>query len=79
MWCPGQRRTLTGPYERIFEKPREGVFHVLNLFGMIRDDEGAVALEYAVLVGAIVLALVIGAGVFGAALSAWFSGLFPLS
>ena len=52
---------------------------MLNLFGMIRDDEGAVALEYAVLVGAIVLALVIGAGVFGAALSAWFSGLFPLS
>ncbi len=78
MWCPGQRRTLTGPYERIFEKPREGVFYVLNLFGVIRDDEGAVALEYAVLVTAIVLALLIGALLCGTALQAFFTNLFPL-
>jgi Flp pilus assembly pilin Flp len=59
-------------------EPREGVFYVLTLFSMIRDEEGATALEYAVLVTAIVLALLAGATVFGLALQGFFETLFPL-
>jgi Flp pilus assembly pilin Flp len=54
------------------------VFYVLTLFSMIRDDEGATALEYAVLVTAIVLALLAGATIFGLALQDFFTNLFPL-
>jgi Flp pilus assembly pilin Flp len=42
-------------------------------------DEGATALEYAVLVVAIVLALLAGATIFGDALGAFFETLFPLT
>ena len=75
---PRQRGTLKGPYERFSETRGEGVFYVLTLFSMIRDDEGATALEYAVLVTAIVLALLAGATIFGLALQDFFTNLFPL-
>jgi Flp pilus assembly pilin Flp len=42
------------------------------------QDEGATALEYAVLVVAIVLALLAGATIFGTNLQAFFTNLFPL-
>jgi Flp pilus assembly pilin Flp len=55
---------------------------MLNLLAMARTwmdrDEGATALEYAVLVTAIVLALLAGALIFGANLQAFFTTLFPL-
>jgi Flp pilus assembly pilin Flp len=49
-----------------------------SLYARFLNEEGATALEYAVLVTAIVLALLIGATVFGGALQAFFTNLFPL-
>lgn len=50
-----------------------------SLFAFVsaaRDSErGATATEYALLVGLIALALVIGVGVFGQALNTWFEDL----
>jgi Flp pilus assembly pilin Flp len=44
----------------------------------MEQDEGATALEYAVLVTAIVLALLAGAIIFGDALGDFFANLFPI-
>ena len=44
----------------------------------LQSEEGATALEYAVLVGAFVLALLAGATIFGTAPQNFFSTLFPL-
>jgi len=49
-----------------------------KLFVRFQNSEGATALEYAVLVTAIVLALLAGATIFGNALRDFFTNLFPL-
>jgi pilus assembly protein Flp/PilA len=49
-----------------------------KLYARLADDSGATALEYAVLVVAIVLLLLAGATIFGQALSDFFATLFPL-
>jgi len=49
-----------------------------KLFARFQNEEGATALEYAVLVSAIVLSLLAGALIFGAALQEFFANLFPL-
>lgn len=40
-----------------------------------KDEKGATATEYALLVGLIALAIVLGVTAFGGALDTWFSGL----
>ena len=51
---------------------------MLTILGhFLTRDEGATALEYSVLVIAIVLALLLGATVFGGLLGNWFAELFP--
>ncbi|WP_336857624.1 Flp family type IVb pilin [Sinomonas albida] len=40
-----------------------------------RDERGATATEYALLVGLIALIIVVGVGAFGTALNTWFSSL----
>ena len=58
---------------------RGEVFRMLNMIlARFQNEEGATALEYAVLVTAIVLALLAGATIFGDALETFFSTLFPL-
>jgi len=49
-----------------------------KLYARFQNEEGATALEYAVLVTAIVLALLAGATIFGGALQDFFANLFPL-
>lgn len=52
---------------------------MLNMIlARFQNEEGATALEYAVLVTAIVLALLAGATIFGGALEDFFATLFPL-
>ena len=46
--------------------------------GWAEPDEGVTALEYAVLVTAIVALLLVGATAFGQQLQAFFETLFPL-
>ena len=40
-----------------------------------RDDRGATATEYGLLIGFIAMAIVLGVGIFGSALNSYFSGL----
>lgn len=41
----------------------------------VRDERGATATEYGLLVGFIAIIIVAGVGIFGAALDTYFSGL----
>ncbi len=41
----------------------------------VRDDRGATATEYGLLVGFIAIAIVAGVGLFGGALNTYFTGL----
>ena len=41
----------------------------------VRDERGATATEYGLLVGFIAIIIVVGVGFFGGALDAYFSGL----
>ena len=49
-------------------------FITLTVVGR-RDDEGATATEYGLLVGLIALIIVVGVGAFGGALNDFFNGL----
>ena len=40
-----------------------------------RDEDGATATEYGLLVGFIAVAIVLGVGLFGGSLNSYFSGL----
>ena len=57
------------------------MFYVLNLIAALHarvddaKDRGATATEYAILVAFLVIAVAAGVGIFGNALSDWFSGL----
>ena len=48
---------------------------VVSLPGRERDERGATATEYGLLIGFIAIAIVVGVGLFGSALGAYFSGL----
>ena len=50
-------------------------FFALMIAGPKRDDKGATATEYGLLVGLIALIIVVGVGFFGDALNAFFQGL----
>lgn len=41
----------------------------------VRDDRGATATEYGLLVGFIAILIVVGVGLFGTALNTYFGGL----
>ena len=45
------------------------------ILGAEKDEEGATATEYGLLVGLIALIIVVGVGLFGNALDAFFTGL----
>lgn len=46
-----------------------------GLVSLPRDENGAVATEYAILITGIALVIIIGVGAFGGALNDWFNGL----
>ena len=50
-------------------------FFALMIAGPKRDDKGATATEYGLLVGLIALIIVVGVGLFGDALNDFFVGL----
>ena len=50
------------------------ILRILALPPVRRDESGATATEYALLVGFIALAIILGVTAFGGALSAMFSG-----
>jgi pilus assembly protein Flp/PilA len=50
-------------------------FFMLMIAGPKRDEKGATATEYGLLVGLIALIIVIGVGLFGDALNDFFDGL----
>ena len=50
-------------------------FITLMIAGPQRDEKGATATEYGLLVGLIALIIVVGVGFFGNALNAFFQGL----
>ncbi|MGO4583842.1 Flp family type IVb pilin [Arthrobacter sp. 2RAF6] len=45
------------------------------LFGELPAERGATATEYSLLVGLIALVIVVGVGLFGTNLNAWFNSL----
>lgn len=51
------------------------VYTVLETIRSRRDERGATATEYALLVGLIALALVLGVTFFGTTLNTWFNNL----
>ncbi len=48
---------------------------LLGRFGELRDEDGAVATEYAILIAFIALVIIAGVTAFGGALNSWFNGL----
>ena len=50
-------------------------FITLMIAGPQRDEKGATATEYGLLVGLIALIIVVGVGIFGNALNEFFTGL----
>lgn len=50
-------------------------FITLMIAGPQRDEKGATATEYGLLVGLIALIIVVGVGIFGDALNTFFDGL----
>jgi pilus assembly protein Flp/PilA len=50
-------------------------FIMLMIAGPKRDEKGATATEYGLLVGLIALIIVVGVGLFGNALNGFFDGL----
>jgi Flp pilus assembly pilin Flp len=52
------------------------MLQLFTRFKVWHDDEGVTALEYGVLVSGIIVALLVGVGLFGTAVSDWFKGLF---
>lgn len=53
---------------------KEMLNRVLNP-AVVRDETGATAVEYALLVGLIAVVLIVGVGLFGTQLNAFFSAL----
>ncbi len=59
---------------------REVQTMIKTLVGFVNDEEGATAIEYALIAGLISMGIIVGAGLLGTALGTFFtsvSGMFP--
>jgi len=50
-------------------------FNKVMMTSIVKDEEGATAVEYALLVGLIAVVLIVGVGLFGANLNTFFNSL----
>ena len=50
-------------------------FNKVMMTNIVKDEEGATAVEYALLVGLIAVVLIVGVGLFGANLNTFFNSL----